>query len=335
MIQPYHHHAQRFRQLVTPANRILLTITKEPDGDSLGSMVAMARALKHFGKQPFCYSPDAVPSMFSYLTAAHPIMRDLPDSIHDYHLIMIFDAGDLKRTPLVAEFIKRNPGRTKVLNIDHHPTVSEWQGRSAVDHHIIDTQAGSTTEMLWHLFDALAVPLDRYLATCLLTGILTDTGHFTNQGTSQHSLEVAAQLMAKGAQHRTITEATMKNKSLGTLKLWGRALSRLRLNPQTGLVSTVLTEQDFSELGLDDRAMTGIANFLNGLREGRLSLVLSERPGGIIKASLRTNDPNVNVTDMAAEFGGGGHPKAAGFQIRGQLVETKHGWRIIPAGTDR
>lgn len=324
----YPQFAQELQQLIQGSKRILLTMTTGPDGDSIGAMLATCHLLDHFGKQCFCYSPDQIPAMFKYLVPEGQVMRELPDSIHTYDLVIIFDTGDIKRTPLADDLKARPAKKPHVVNIDHHPTVIEHQGVIIVDTNFIDTKASSTTEMLHKLLEHLNVPLNRHLATGLLTGILTDTGHFTNMATTIDAMTIAAQLMAKGADHRTITQATMRNKSLGTLKLWGRALSRLNHDPDSGVVSTVLTLHDFAECGVDAKATTGISNFLNNLGEGKIALVLHEEPGNIIKGSLRTTTPGVNVAEFAESFGGGGHPKAAGFKVHGRLVETKMGWRI-------
>lgn len=328
-MNPYLSYATQFRNLLENRDRVLLTITRDPDGDSVGSMLAMAHAMQHLGKEVTCYSPDVVPEMFSFMAKPGMIMRDLERSVHDFHVVIIFDAGDVKRTPLVAELARRQLGKTLVINIDHHPTVTSWEGQSVVDHNIIETSAGATTEMLHHLFEALHIPLTPHAATCLLAGILTDTSHFTNHGTSLHSLNVAAKLTAQGGQHHVITQATMRNKSLGTLQLWGRALTRLQMN-QEGVVTTVLTLQDFQECGVDPDAGSGISNFLNGLKEGTMAMVLHELPGGKVKGSLRTTRHDVNVADFAEKFGGGGHAKAAGFVIPGQLEQTPEGWQIVP-----
>jgi phosphoesterase RecJ-like protein len=326
----YPHFAKQLEQLLKKSSRVLLTITKEPDGDSLGSMFAMCHAIQHYRKAVLCYSPDPIPKMFDYLRGKYPVTSDLPDSVHSYDLVIIFDTGDMKRTPLVAELSQRQSEKTNVVNIDHHPTVIHWNGQQTVDHNFIDTEAGATTEMVYKLLEHLQVPLNAAAATSLLTGILTDTGHFSNHGTSLESLDIAAQLMAQGAKHHLITQATMQNKSLGTLKLWGRVLSRLKINPDNGVVSTVIWQRDFEECGVDSKAGTGISNFLNSLGEGRIALVLHEDTGNIVKGSLRTTKDDVNVADIAAKFGGGGHAKAAGFKIRGRLVETRGGWRVEP-----
>lgn len=316
-------------RLLKQSKRILLTMTTGPDGDSVGALLAMCHLVRHYGKTCFCYSPDQVPPMFDFLTKHHRIMRDMEDSVHAYDLIIIFDTGDIKRSPLADELIARDPKKTIVVNIDHHPTTIMHRGKLAVDHSHVDTSASSTTHMMHRLLKLLAVPLNKHAATSLLTGILTDTGHFSNQGTTQEAIEIASELLAKGADHKTITEATMRNKSIGTLQLWGRALSRLTINPTSGIVSTVVTLNDMRECGVDSEATTGISNFLNSLSEGKIALVLQEAPNQMIKGSFRTTS-DVNVADIAKQFGGGGHAKAAGFTMRGKLVQTPHGWQVEP-----
>lgn len=306
-------------------------MTTGPDGDSLGSMLAMAHAVRHFGQQATMYSPDQIPAFFDYLTTGHQIFRELPDPVNSWPLIIIFDTGDIKRTPLADDFIRR-PSATVVVNIDHHPTIIDHHGQRAVDHSHVDTAASSNTVILFRLFQEWRLPITPAVATALLTGILTDTGHFANLNTNQESMEVAAALMRLGADHRTITAATLRTKSIGTLQLWGRALSRLNLNTTSGVVSTALTNQDFQECGVDHDASTGIPNFLNSLSDGKIALVLQEEMGGIVKGSLRTTS-DANVAEIAKQFGGGGHAKAAGFKVRGKLVETKRGWQIISATT--
>lgn len=326
------HFARTLERLIRGSRRILLTMTHGVDGDSIGSMLAMAHIVQHYGQGYFCYSPDPIPPMYDYLMREHRVMREMADSVHDFDLVIIFDTGDIKRSPLAADFARRDPHKTVIVNIDHHPTTIDVEGKAAVDHNHVDTTASATTQIIHRLIRELRIPYNRHLATSLLTGILTDTGHFSNLGTTQEAMEIAAELMAKGADHRTITQATMRNKSIGTLQLWGRALSRLNINRATGVVSTVVTLDDLRECNVDGEATVGISNFLNTLSEGRVALVLQEEPGGIVKGSLRTTSA-VNVADMAKQFGGGGHAKAAGFKVRGRVVKTGRGWQVEPLTT--
>lgn len=314
--------------LLKRAKRVLVIGTEGPDGDSVGSMLAMAHAAQHHDCDVTCFSPERIPAMFDYLKNQHQIMTELADTIHDYDLAIIVDTGDVKRTPLVKDMVARNPEKTVVVNIDHHQTVVDHEGQRAVDHSYVDTRAASTTEIITTMLKVMGVPITPPIATALLTGILTDTGHFSNSGTTINAIELAAELMARGARHDIITNATMKNKTIGTLKLWGRALTRLKQNTKLGMVTTVVTLKDFEECDADEDATIGIANFMNTLVEGKIALVLQEAPGGWIKGSFRTTS-DINVADMAAKFGGGGHPKAAGFKVRGTLRETKTGWEVV------
>lgn len=325
--------ARTLDRLIKQSQRILLTMTTGPDGDSIGAMLATCQLVRLYGKTCFLYSPDPIPPMFSYMTDGAKIMREMDDSVHVYDLVIIFDTGDIKRSPLVDELIKRDPNKTTVVNIDHHPTTVNYQGVVAVDHSHVDVSASSTTQMIHRIYKHLRHPINRQVATSLLTGILTDTGHFSNLGTTQEAMEIASDLLAQGADHRTITEATMRSKSIGTLQLWGRALSRLTLNKASGVVSTVITMQDIVECRVDEEATTGISNFLNSLSEGKVALVLVETPGNLIKGSFRTTS-DINVADMAKKFGGGGHAKAAGFKIRGKLQKTSRGWKVLPIGEE-
>src|SRR5690242_3480803 len=151
------HFAQLLKRLITASPRVLLTMTTSPDGDSLGSLLAMHHAVQHYGRESFLYSPDPIPMTFRYLTAGQPIMREMPDSVHDYPLVMIFDTGDMKRTPLADELMKRQTAKTAVINIDHHPTVIDYRGQTIVDHNFVDTTASANTIIIYRFFRQLGL----------------------------------------------------------------------------------------------------------------------------------------------------------------------------------
>ena len=119
------------------------------------------------------------------------------------------------------------------------------------------------------------------------------------------------------------------NQSIGMLKLWGRAFSRLTKSKFTNIVMTVITQKDFEECEVENDSAEGVANFLNNLHGAKAVLVLKEQKNGIIKGSLRTTQDGVDVSGFARIFGGGGHKKAAGFSINGKIIETPTGWRIV------
>jgi phosphoesterase RecJ-like protein len=161
-----------------------------------------------------------------------------------------------------------------------------------------------------------------------LTGILTDTGGFSNMATTTRSMEIASRLLLHGALIQEVNDNTWKNKSLHGLQLWGRALSRLKRNPKTGIVSTAIFQKDFVECGAPNDAIEGIANFLNSLEDAAAALLLKEMPDGLINGSYRTTAADMDVAKLAGRYGGGGHIRAAGFTTPGRIIETDIGWEI-------
>jgi len=176
-------------------------------------------------------------------------------------------------------------------------------------------------------FVANGIEVSRAMATCLMTGLLTDTSNFSNPATTVKSLEIASELLLKGVSMRDITKRLMRNKPIGALKIWGRALERLRWDPKTRVASTALYRQDLKEHPIDDEHLEGLSNFLNHLLKAEVVLVLKEVAEGKVKGSYRSAT-DVDVATLAKAFGGGGHKKAAGFTVEGRIVEGEHGWTV-------
>lgn len=163
----------------------------------------------------------------------------------------------------------------------------------------------------------------------MLLGILFDTGMFKHANTTPKVMKIASDLMKKGVNLPKIAETVFANKKFCTLKLWGRALEKARINQLNGMISSVVTIKDIDECqaGIEDIAR--ISEILNTVPGTKFSLVLSEREGGFIKGSLRSEeDRGVDVSQIAAQFGGGGHKLASGFEIKGRIVESSDGWKI-------
>ncbi|EKE18711.1 MAG: hypothetical protein ACD_9C00256G0001, partial [uncultured bacterium] len=161
-------------------------------------------------------------------------------------------------------------------------------------------------------------------------GILSDTGNFQHANTSSRVMEISSDLMKKGASVSKIIEATFANKKLSTLKLWGRAFEKAKINPLNGLITTVLTEADIEECNASTEDIGQVASILNTVPGTKFSLVLSQRDKGIIKGSLRSEEyKGVDVSQIAHQFGGGGHKLASGFEVKGKIIETESGWEIV------
>jgi phosphoesterase RecJ-like protein len=174
--------------------------------------------------------------------------------------------------------------------------------------------------------------LNREIGTCLMTGLVTDTGGFTNLATTASSIDTASDLLGKGVNLRSITKRTLQNRSVATLHLWGRALERLSTH-SSGLITTGITKKDMDECGANHAAIEGVANFLNTIDTAVAAkgvMVLAEPEDGLIKGSLRTTHPLIDVSKLATLLGGGGHKKAAGFSLPGHLHYADGRWQITP-----
>lgn len=304
---------------IAQAKHILLVMHKDPDGDTVGASLALAHYLDEI-KKPFRIFCQEVPAAFYFLPSAAALLRavtgDLTNAAFD--LVIILDTSDLKRSGL-QEYVTRTTPEPTIINIDHHATNNLYG-----HYNLVDAAASSTCEIVHGLLKSQNAH-NKNIATCLLTGLLTDTGGFTNLATTASSLATAAQLLAYGVNLYQLTSKTINNQRLDALKLWGRALERLQ--PTTsGLAVTLITQQDLRECAVGEEAAEGISNFLNSLdaqTDAPAVLVLTELADGSIKGSLRTTHPLIDVSKLAILLGGGGHKKAAGFCINGCIATKK------------
>lgn len=310
--------------IINGAHNILLLNPEKGDGDSLGSTLALAHHFKRKGKKHAVFSHKFTPQSHSYLPRIEYIVRHRDDlDFHSFDLIIGIDYADPKMTG-IHDLLEQRSRTTTLVIIDHHQT-----NDTGGDLSIIHPQSAAAAEIVFALFDHHKWPIDRNIATCLLTGVLTDSGIFSNRNTTDTTLAIAARLLAAGADMNTITHSTMRNKSVATLRLWGTAFGRLKLNPVSGLVTTFITESDMRETGADDDAASGIANFLNMLDGAKAVLVLRESGDGRVKGSFRTTGDEVDVAKLAARFGGGGHRRAAGFVIPGRIEQVNGRWKVV------
>lgn len=309
---------------IKQAETILIVSHRQPDGDALGASLAMAHYLKSLNKTFFCFNEHTPHYYFSYLPGLEQISNDLNEIIKiDFDLMIILDSGDLRRAG-IHEHLPKFKNKLTIINIDHHDS-NEAFG----NYNLIIPEATATCEIIHDLLEEQYITKE--IATCLLTGLITDTNGFTNNATTPKAINNASKLLLKGANLKQIVDYTLNHRPLNALKLWGRALERLQEDKDTGIVMTMITLNDLSECQVDESARDGVANFLNSLdhKQAPAIMVFTEQPGEKIKVSLRSINPLLNVAKFAKLMGGGGHAKAAGYELSGRLVQTNQGWKII------
>jgi phosphoesterase RecJ-like protein len=306
--------------VIKKSSKVLLVAHSAPDGDTAGSVLALKEYLVSQGKQTDIACADPMPSFLEKLTDfdfSFPEHLDL----QSYDAIIGCDSVERGYDSIV-----KNAGPEAVtIIIDHHPDIT-----LKADVVILDFKRSSTCELIYEFFVSQQIRITKQIATYLMIGVLSDTGNFQHSNTSSRVMEISADLMKKGATFSKIIEATFANKKLSTLKLWGKAFEKAKINPASGLITTVLTQQDIEECDASTEDIGQVASILNTVPGTRFSLVLSERESGVIKGSLRSEEyKGVDVSRIAHLFGGGGHKLASGFEVKGRIVETENGWEIV------
>lgn len=310
-------------ETVLAAKRPLLISHKKPDGDTLGAMLAFGNALDSVNSVHTRFCVDEVPAPYRFMPGSYSVTSDARQVLFARpEAVILFDAGDLVFAG-VHELLARILPKPLIINIDHHHTNKLFGDLNAVI-----TDAASTTEVVHRLLSANNISIDQNIATCLMTGLCTDTGNFTNPATNTSALKLGGELLSRGAKFGSIFRALWKNKSVSSLKLWGIALERLRFKGE--IATTALFDRDLEECGSDEEATEGISNFLSSVLEVPIVLVLRETSLGKVKGSFRTTIDR-DVSALAAIYGGGGHKKAAGFTISGKIEETPDEWKIRQA----
>jgi phosphoesterase RecJ-like protein len=301
---------KRAVQALCAAERIVIASHVNPDGDALGSILALAHALRALGKDVVPISTDGVPDIYSWLPGADWVQTSTDR--RDFDVAVICDAGTLERT-----------GRSQLATLQCAPVMID------IDHHvadgpfgdirIVDDRAAATAELIHSLIRTLGVAVGRDLMTrqiadCLMTGLITDTGSFRFMNVTPHTFYLAARLQRHGALPAAIAELVFENRSFASLKLLGRALASLQTTADGRVAWAVVTAGDFADLAASDAETEGNVNQVRSVRGAHVGVLFREVPGRNVRISLRARE-GADVNRIAAVFGGGGHRLAAGCSL--------------------
>jgi bifunctional oligoribonuclease and PAP phosphatase NrnA len=298
--------------LLGDAPRVVLLCHVVPDGDALGSMLALGRALRARGTEVVAswgIGPEerfGVPGPYAFLEDDGLLVppQEVPAAPE---VLVTLDCGSTGRLGALAD---RVAAAGHVIDIDHHPTNPRF---GTVN--LCDDDAAATVVLVAELLDRLGVPLTLDLAAPLYTGLVTDTGSFRYRGTTPSVHELAARLLATGLRHDLITRALWDTVPLAYVRLLGEVCARARLDPAAagglGLVWTCISTEDLVRAGLTVGDVEGVIDVLRGAREAEVAMVLKQ-DGDVFKVSTRSRGV-VDVGAVCASLGGGGHAFAAGF----------------------
>src|SRR5260221_1961338 len=297
-------------------DRFLVVTHENPDGDALGSMLAMALGLRALRKDVVMYLSGSAPTPAEYrFLDLADVRRELPDDLEERVLLAVDCANDRR---IGAE--DTGVDRAKlVVNVDHHHDNSEFG-----DVNLIVADASSTSEIVRDILAALDVALTPEIAAALYVGLVTDTGRFQYTNTTPKALRLAAELVEAGADVHGIFRHVYETVQFSKLKLLARALERARLFEGGRLVVSYLLKDDFGDVGAEEPYSEGIIDSLRAVEGSEMVALIREPPrneGPARRISLRSSRDEVDVSAVARKMGGGGHRQAAGFSSERPIGE--------------
>ncbi len=291
------------------SRRFLLTTHENPDGDALGSLLAMHRLLEQLGKDSLMYmSPDEFPLPWEYRGFTFDgLVGSAPDDVGE-RTIVFLDCGNIDRMPV--DFLQAE-GR-RILNIDHHHDNTRF---GTVN--LVVPDASCTAEIVWSLFKELGAQLTVGIADALYVGLITDTGRFMYENTSPAAHRMAAELIESGVQPHQVYRRLWEDLPYRRLELLQRALASVERHDDGAVTVAHLTKGDYRETGAEETDSEGVVDHIRSVEGTKAAVLvrelLADDRDGMRKVSLRATDGTVDVSRVARDFGGGGHPQAAGF----------------------
>ncbi len=287
-----------------------------PDGDALGSTLAVALALQKLGKQVRMLNEDPVPETLKFLPGSH--MIELPGAPVAADVVIAVDCATRER--LGEKCLQALEGAKLWINIDHHRSNEDYG-----DLHFIDSDAPATGEIVFNLLTATGLPLDAEIGANLYVAISTDTGSFQYQGTTARTYEIGAALVRLGVDIPTLARETYENYPLRRIELLRGLLNTMEITHGGRVASWGLTRSLGDSVGMKPEDAEGLIDTLRSIQGVVVAAAFEELsgPDGKVRLSLRSKDPRIDVGQVCAKFGGGGHALAAGARLRGPLADAK------------
>lgn len=302
MSQGFMNTSALIEQQLRQAKSLVILSHIRPDGDAVGSLLAMGLALQAADKQVQMVLADGVPYNLRHLSGSEQIRRTI--DLHEYDLSIVVDCSDLHRTGGALG------GRTPDINIDHHVTNTNFASIN-----LVIPEAVATSAILAQYLPVWNLQISQPVASALLSGIVTDTIGFRTSNMTPETLRLSAMLMEHGANLPELYTHALISKTFQAARYWGLGLSKLQR--ENGLVWTTLTLEDRKQAQYPGNDDADLVNILSAV-EGDIAVIFVEQSSGNVKVSWRAR-PGFDVSQIALQFGGGGHPAAAGADIKKPL----------------
>lgn len=296
---------------IKKAESIVVLTHETPDGDAIGSSLAMHNALKQIGKNVDVIIPEC-PRNFNFLTGYNEIKKE--GKITNYDLAITVDCATIERLNGWQDYFDR---ANATINIDHHTKNGMF-----ADYNYVNPASPACAQILIIVLEALNIKINKEIGECLLTGIITDTGGFKYQGVSSETFQFVAWLIQAGVNVSNVYKKALQIKTRSSFELEKIAMNRLEFLEDGKIAFTYITKQDEISVNAEPGDHEGIVEKGRDVEGVEVSAFLRQIEEKTYKVSLRAND-YVNVSDIAIVFGGGGHVKAAGCKINGTPEQIK------------
>jgi len=310
-------------KLLSEAGGVAIFPHVSADGDAIGSSLALAMALKKAGKDVVVYVEENIPAVYRFLPGTELTrFYDPSDEAMDINLAL--DTGDVGRLGTRGEAFFKAPC---TINIDHHVTNTKFALLNYVD----ETSA-STGEIVYTLLKKLKLRIDTDMATCLYTAVATDTGGFKYSNTTAETHRIASELVSAGIDIGELSQRIFDNTTYPKLRLTQKAIELLEFYENNRLAVVAFSRADLLATGASDEDCDGIVNIGRSIEGVEVSLLVKEKNAEEVRVNLRSKT-YVDVSEVAAAFGGGGHKRAAGCTVNGTLQQVRE--QLLEAVKDR
>ena len=290
-----------------------------PDGDCVGSQLGLTLALRAEGKRVVCWNEDPIPEKYRFLDPDRVIQKPKPGLAFD--CVIATDAASFERLGTVGHCVAK---RKLLINIDHHESNNRY-----ADLNWVSARESSTGELIFRLLKIAKWPITKRIADCLFTAVSTDTGSFQYSTTRPGTYHVAGELVRRGADLAKICDEVYQSYPVSRMRLLRHIYSHFRLTHRDEIAYVWLKKADYARAGADSSDTEGLIDHIRAIAPVVVACVFEEIEPELTRISLRSKSQRVNVNEIAAQFGGGGHSAAAGARIPGKPISVQR--RVVAA----
>ena len=293
----------------------LITTHENPDGDAVGSSLALANYLRNLGKDVTIHFCDSVPDVYAFLPLADRVLEYVPERKFD--VCFVLDVGEFKRAG--AHIMSSNSRIGKFINIDHHLNCDNFGALN-----LVDPQACATGALIYRIIKAAGDEIDYAVAVCIYTAVITDTGSFRYSNANPEAFAIAGEMVAKGVNAWDLAELLYESQPRQRLELLALSLATLYISPRGDFASITVTQEMYDRTGATAELTDGFVNYPRSIGGVEVAVFFREIKPFLYKVGFRSKG-KVDVSALAAVFGGGGHHNAAGCTMECTLEECMVG----------